>query len=1749
MGINPQKSNAIKPIDVYKDQRSGTIFYKEGKLNDPTFPGEPDGIYESWKYSFDAGRQVFRSQSENKIYEKRLVKDSNGNPRWTGWMEIPDVESRGIQAIAINDLPLALPNADGAIRLQITPALMGAYTRQETYDLIDEKVSGALDSQYEYVPWPLDHGIPINFPGKVPEALGPLQLMFPQGVVGKIYIVEPKPHVTSDDVLVEDMEDYFIWARQPDDSYAYQQIGTPVGPGAFVTYAAFNDHKEDTDIHLRVRDVLNPDGTPRTERDEWNEAIAANDLNIETHKADDSRHISLIHDPDSDDPLAMATERELWMRRSAEFVEHRADLPGDGANYDPDSTAEHISQEERQKLNETTARFNNHEQNITIHVTQEDKNKWNAQTVLPNGEAIYDIFSGLYHKSANQYKYSVQQPHHVEFEQVNTFNGIPYKEFTQFVDPQDGTIHSFAEFFAKYADQVITAIQLEFGNYNTGGNDMQFQVGTNEDGGTPILAVSEVYNSGKTINPPSLWDIYNATYITKGEWAPSVQYLANDMVFYRGLKYVAKVDNLGNPPVVDGFLDVNHWYQLKSENVSYFTKLVVKLTGNRPLVAANLHDVKVHIQFKSIKGIEIGDPNSTKVLPLDFVGPENTQPTYNGKSFRAASLWGTLQGSIGDQKDLTRYVGAGLDQKVTLGDVNSKKRFDIYQKSLIPSLVREKILDEQVDVPVSDLKTMYDIPTYYPIFRDILSQVDKNVTSKGNYPLSITIRAALVANQGITNNIFFRAISKPLNDPNDLNTPLKTITNCVEWNKGSPTSYAPGTRVKFGWNEVSRAPATWLTSQQYPGFFVAKTQTPPTSSPVRTDGTIDSTNWEESIVSLETLESILLWNQNDTYVKNDKVSYKAENGPIEYFVAVADSQGRTPRKVDGTIDPVWSLMYPNWNATTNYLLDEEVIYQARRFRSIINNNRNYPPILLDGNVDTDHWSDEGSFINYIVVAESVRTTESGPLSWVINPYVPFDQILTMGVSSITDMQCRISAYKSADITAGHYNEEDYEGIEKGFKVLGNLIENESHLIRLGKAISNDPVSDPHEPVTHVVDLSTVLEDQAQYVFNNITNQWSYDRPIVPLAYEPNFADKFNINGIREIVRVYGQELDDRYASRFLFEKGQADLHQKIDDMFNSMNVRTNTMNQDQSDLFNNLRGASTKTGEAIWSMNIGKFYDEFYNFVDNTFEDYKRATNQRTNDMNNTLANTNAFIQNQLNDCNNHTHNVWNQVNTNITTLRTDMFAESARLNTDIRTNTDAMNVSISQRFSDTLNNTNAMNLSVSTMFDSLNTRTDTMNSATALMYSNINAEIANMNATHLEFVQNTTDKFANVYANCQAMNAAATQMYGIINANLLMMNTYFTDMIANLGSNSQDMFQAHSDRMNSIDANITANVTRIDGLISSLNTSMLTKMDAMNLAASDTFTLVNTNIGQSISTLNTSIQAQFSSVNTNIGTTKADILSDMANFNAAVVDDFANVYTNIVDSISTFNSTLRAGYAGSLSDIVGMFDSYYTKVETDALLDLGSFDSVNNLVIAGLDHLEAVIDIANYYNKIEINTNFYVKSDVYNKHELDLKFDEYYGKGEIDDMFSDYYNRSEIDDILVDYYTSAETDEKFSEYYDRAEIDGFFENYYDKTETDDLFGNYYNKTEIDGFLADYTTTAGLETYGLNITTANLDQDVTSLGYIKNTDLPANFDQASWTEVEKLLPYVSLLESIASLADGEYVLNVDAGAYSFVPKT
>jgi hypothetical protein len=304
------KNNIIFPQETFEKQTNGVTFYKEGLLEDLKAQGP--GVFESWRYNFDAGKQVFRAEKTGKVFEKRIVKDVHGNPHWTGWMEIPDAEVSGVQAIAINDKPLQLPNSDGAIKLQITPASINAYSKEETLNIVDEKIGNSANRAYIYVKWVTDPatGLLADNPKRV------LEITYPDGgVSAQYYLVEPFPGTSG----INEDATYWIWdeviTQNPGGaSNFFDWISVDIPDlRAFVSYPVFTEHTKDSHFHLKGE----------YERENWDNASGI----ISAVSGELHEHIADINHPAA--PHITAIERENWN----EAYENLYDFPADEKRY------------------------------------------------------------------------------------------------------------------------------------------------------------------------------------------------------------------------------------------------------------------------------------------------------------------------------------------------------------------------------------------------------------------------------------------------------------------------------------------------------------------------------------------------------------------------------------------------------------------------------------------------------------------------------------------------------------------------------------------------------------------------------------------------------------------------------------------------------------------------------------------------------------------------------------------------------------------------------------------------------------------------------------------------------------------------------------------------------------------------------------------------------------------------------------------------------------------------------------------------------------------------------------------------------------------------------------------------------------------------------------------------------------------------------------------------------------------------
>jgi len=431
-------AKVVYPVEVFDKQENGTIFYKDGALNDELRNMGP-GILESWRYNFDAGKQVFRAegQGQNKgvIYEKRLTKDQNGNPYWSGWMEIPEGEVKGVLAIAVNDGPLRLPNSDGAFKLVITPEVLGVLNKDDAMGLMDQKIAQHWAKTHQYVPWPSSDPTFSQGHKWALDEYARTTTGTPGGEEKILYILQAKKHV-------DDFATQWLWAPNAAGKFDWVQISGGDALEAWVSQERFNAHELEFKLHEADDDIhVTPD-----ERDFWNshedridevEREAAE--NLAEHTDDSVVHIA-------DD------ERKAWNAKAdqVDFEDHVTDK----AAIQPDGSTNELKRR---------------------HVDAADRTRWDAKMdgTMPNADKRYVGRLGVWDEAFEQVQLAGAEKKETVFNKASAFN----VSAQQFLIPYSGTYGSFEAAFNAVIGAMkgnIDRVVLRMGSFQTFGLDGWF---------------------------------------------------------------------------------------------------------------------------------------------------------------------------------------------------------------------------------------------------------------------------------------------------------------------------------------------------------------------------------------------------------------------------------------------------------------------------------------------------------------------------------------------------------------------------------------------------------------------------------------------------------------------------------------------------------------------------------------------------------------------------------------------------------------------------------------------------------------------------------------------------------------------------------------------------------------------------------------------------------------------------------------------------------------------------------------------------------------------------------------------------------------------------------------------------------------------------------------------------------------------------------------------------------------------------
>jgi hypothetical protein len=632
--------------EVFENQQNGTIFQTQGRLND--FPYISDGVFESWRYSFEAGKQVFRASSSGKVFEKRVIKDIHGNPQWTAWVEIPDAEAHGIQAIAVNDRPLQLPNTDGAIKLQITPQMINAYTKSETYDLVKTKIEDEMGRAYEYVPWQSeDNGSPAI------SSYRTLQLAKDRGLIisekDQYYIVEPQPGTTNPAA-------FFIW-----DIYNNKEDWISVDIPNMTLFVSFDQftalsgqvsgYRVDYEVVSGIVSGL-----------VYDESIIDQDFARVNQRVDD--HLADIGSDVS--PHITPAERENWN----EATEYLIPIPRDSKRYIVEN-GEYMPAYEQYAI---------------------DKDALRRDAIIPfsdfTGKNDYLVANDLMVKfNAIRNNNNFIDKVRLEFDNLATYGSIIYLEAVDTEEVPDtftGTLSSSG-----------FTLEGEVAGDNFTGRvfDSTNSVIFNFKGfihGTTLRGT--VIESGDSINGSI--DTSTTPWTITGRIPQGVVSTGED--FTGEVETKTNLISVAKSPE----WKTSSGGQIWEIEDKVFDEIVVRT--DKPGQMITLRNLKAWVYYTPRTKLNIGDQDDDPRLQLNLRGSGilfyNDKPIFDEVSgLGTTAEWGLISGDINQQGDLKVLLAEFFKDKVSNADKTSNLRYDVYKDAIIPSLIQQPTNDTRIE--------------------------------------------------------------------------------------------------------------------------------------------------------------------------------------------------------------------------------------------------------------------------------------------------------------------------------------------------------------------------------------------------------------------------------------------------------------------------------------------------------------------------------------------------------------------------------------------------------------------------------------------------------------------------------------------------------------------------------------------------------------------------------------------------------------------------------------------------------------------------------------------------------------------------------------------------------------------------------------------------------------------------------------------------------------------------------------------
>jgi len=379
-------------------------------------------------------------------------------------------------------------------------------------------------------------------------------------------------------------------------------------------------------------------------------------------------------------------------------------------------------------------------------------------------------------------------------------------------------------------------------------------------------------------------------------------------------------------------------------------------------------------------------------------------------------------------------------------------------------------------------------------------------------------------------------------------------------------------------------------------------------------------------------------------------------------------------------------------------------------------------------------------------------------------------------------------------------------------------------------------------------------------------------------------------------------------------------------------------NTDQTIFFTNV---TTGINVTTSNVEVGGYY-----FGDGQF---------MSNVANLVILQSNVSILNQNIDSN--VSDLRTDLQSNVSILNTNISSNVSDLRTDLQSNVSILNTNIASNVSDLRtdlqSNVSILNTNISSNVSDL--RTD-LQSNVSILNTNISSNVSDLRT---DLQSNVSILNTNIASNVSDLRTDLQSNVSILNTNI---SSNVSDLRTDLQSNvlilNQNITSNVSDLRTDLNQNIASNVsdlrTDLQSNVSILNTNISSNVSDLRTDLQSNVSILNTNISSNVSDLRTDLQSNVSILNTNIASNVSDLRTDLQSnvsiLNTNISSNVSDLRTDLQSNVSILNTNIASNVSDLRSDLqsnVSILNTNIASNVSDLRTDLQSNVSILNTNIA----------------------------------------------------------------------------------------------------------------------------------------------------------------------------------------------------------